>query len=90
MRALGLIVVLLVPACSDEGNTGNSVDVSAAATRAESDIANYAAERRGLRRPSPTPTASPTAMTILADPDPLPASGGPVRAEPRQVAPAKP
>ena len=86
MRATGLFVLLLVPACSDEGGTGNSVDVSAAATRAETDIANYAAERRGIQRPRPTPTA----MTIVGDAKPLPASGGPVRAEPRQVAPAKP
>lgn len=84
MRATGLFVLLLVPACSDQGGTGNSVDVSAAATRAESDIANYAAERRGLPRPRSTP------MAIVADPKPLPATGGPVRATPGQVAPAKP
>ncbi|WP_375420175.1 hypothetical protein [uncultured Sphingomonas sp.] len=77
MRATGLCVLLLLPACSADGDTTNSVDVSAAASRAERDIANYAAERRGGRRPQPTPRAA-----IVTEPNPSPASGGPVRATP--------
>ena len=75
MRATGLIALLLLPACADNDDTTNSVDVSAAATRAESDIANYAAERaeaRSPRREPPKPRAE--------NPAPSPASGGPVRA----------
>ena len=76
MRATGLLVILLMPACSNDGAANNSVDVSAAATRAESDIANNAAERRGAHRPTP----SATAAALVGSPDPVPASGGPVRA----------
>ena len=75
MRATGLIALLLLPACADNDGTTNSVDVSAAATRAESDIANYAAERAETRRPRSEPTATRT-----DEPAPPPASGGPVRA----------
>lgn len=59
MRTLAVIPFVLLSACSDDGDGGraNAVDVSAAANRAEGDIANYAA----LKPPSrPTPTPQPT------------------------------
>lgn len=85
MRAPGLTATLLLAACSDSSGTGNSVDVSAAASRAETDIANYAAVRAAPRRPLPTAISTP-----VSQPRPTMAAGGPVRAEPRQVAPARP
>ena len=49
-----LAMVLALTACSGRGDgAGNEVDVGAAASRAQADIANYAA------MPAPRPTASP-------------------------------
>ena len=75
MRATGLIALLLLPACADKNDTTNSIDVSAAATRGESDIANYAAERADARSLHGEPS-----KRRAENPAPSPASGGPVRA----------
>lgn len=49
MRAPGLILLTLLAACSNSDADNNAVDVSAAANRAEDDIANYAAQHAATR-----------------------------------------
>lgn len=49
MRAAGLIALTLLVGCSKSDADGNVVDVSAAANRAEDDIANYAAQHAATR-----------------------------------------
>ena len=83
MRIVPLLSLLCLAACSGRGGAGNeaTVDVDAAANRAQRDIANYAAGTPAppvsapapapLPSLSPAPTASPiAAATAAADPEP--------------------
>jgi hypothetical protein len=63
MRPYGLMSLALLTACSDEANQSNAVDVSAAARRAETDIADYAAQRRLPARKHDTADQKRAAMT---------------------------
>ncbi|GAA0668338.1 hypothetical protein FHT00_000288 [Sphingomonas insulae] len=69
LPVLGLGIALAASGCSRAGTAENSVDVAAAASRAQSDIANYAAgpERHDAApTPSATATRGPTGMPMAA------------------------
>jgi hypothetical protein len=62
MRVSGIVPLVLLAACSESSGTSNNVDVAAAASRAENDIANYGAARREGRdrKASATKTVAAT------------------------------
>ncbi len=61
VASLALIPLLAIGGCSGGGGGGNTVDVAAAASKAESDIANYAAmPDASAPAAAPSPAASTT------------------------------
>lgn len=84
-----MVMMLAVTACSDrKADEGNAVDVAAAASRAQSDIANYAAaperdEVAPAAKPSAPATPTPAASATVA---PAPAAATPEAVVRRYVA----
>lgn len=76
MRAIGVLLLLLVAACSENRAERKDVDVSAAASRAEADIANYAVARSKARsaRRTERPRSKSTPLAYGA-------GGGPMMAK---------
>ncbi len=71
VASLALIPLLAVGGCSGGGNGGNTVDVAAAASKAESDIANYAAlPDASAPAAAPSPAASTTPVAGADDVSP--------------------
>lgn len=68
---IGAGLALATAGCSGSETDGNSVDVAAAASRAQSDIANYAAvpaQDAATDTPTPAPTLPPTAQPVGTPP----------------------
>ncbi|WP_230632728.1 hypothetical protein [Sphingomonas sp. Leaf37] len=71
VASLALIPLLAIGGCSGGGGGGNTVDVAAAASKAESDIANYAAmPDAGAPAAAPSPAASTTPVAGVDDVSP--------------------
>ncbi len=65
VASLALIPLLAIGGCSGGGGGGNTVDVAAAASKAESDIANYAAmPDASAPAAAPSPAASTTPVAL--------------------------
>jgi hypothetical protein len=67
MRVSGIVPLVLLAACSESSGTSNNVDVAAAASRAENDIANYGAARREGRDRKASATTTVAAPTLRED-----------------------
>ena len=71
VASLALIPLLAIGGCSGGGDGGNTVDVAAAASKAESDIANYAAlPDASAPAAAPSPAASTTPVAGVDDVSP--------------------
>ncbi len=71
VASLALIPLLAIGGCSGGGGGGNTVDVAAAASKAESDIANYAAmPDASAPAAAPSPAASTTPVAGVDDVSP--------------------
>ncbi|USU09848.1 hypothetical protein NF700_06165 [Sphingomonadaceae bacterium OTU29MARTA1] len=71
VASLALIPLLAIGGCSGGGGGGNTVDVAAAASKAESDIANYAAmPDASAPAAAPSPAASTTSVAGVDDVSP--------------------